>query len=416
MNLNDIYDLFYQSGQLSEKPLCSQSRKKQKKEFFIGSTPLIPYEIKIINSRLWDDKSRRSRFLANSSKEPVYQKKLKDELIKNPFLIARFEEKSKVAMLGGTNKERFEKVFLDFIDNHNHILSGSIITYLTNTQTKKVVEEYWNALAFLVLYAMLGNDVNHVYRNYLLYFNINPKMNAIKDDDRFMFEYPADGQCYKAGETIRHSWIIKNTGNVVWNKRFCECINADDIKARKSLNIPMADVIYPGETVELNIEFIAPEVEGAYELIWRMKNNKGEYTFPGKTGVGLHFTVTNQEKDPCSDAGYDFLFLEEYPADGARYRLGEMIRHEWKIKNTGTRSWKHYYFDCINAKALRYASEELMIPIKREIGPGEIANIIVEFVTPPDEGHYCLIWKMKNRQGKYVFPDKKGVSIHFDVY
>ena len=94
MNLNDFYNMFYKKGFITDQPLWPD-KKEQKKKFFIDRD-LIPYALRDINIAIWNDKSRRSRFLADSKSEPKYINNLISFMRQNPFIISRIEHKCKI--------------------------------------------------------------------------------------------------------------------------------------------------------------------------------------------------------------------------------------------------------------------------------------------------------------------------------
>lgn len=116
------------------------------------------------------------------------------------------------------------------------------------------------------------------------------------DNSIFIGEYPPDGQVFNRGEKILHTWVIQNKGNVIWQNRILEPINAEVFGLdKKELTINLG-IVYPEERKEVTIEFNAPNVEGVYEIIWKMKNEYGELSFMNKIGLGLHFKVVKSRK------------------------------------------------------------------------------------------------------------------------
>ena len=77
--------------------------------------------------------------------------------------------------------------------------------------------------------------------------------------------------------------------------------------------------------------------------------------------------------------------------------------------------WEDYYCECINGDTWGYARNELRIPMKKKVEPGERVSIQIEFVTPPIEGSYRLIWRIMKKGGKPVFPEGRQLEVMLNL-
>ena len=277
--------------------------------------------------------------------------------------------------------------------------------------------EYWKALAFLLIYAMVGIHINKIYRKFLLYVGLNNKIND-KDCSIFINEYPADGQEFEFGETIKHTWVLKNQGMVIWENRICKCINPEIISSQHNLDINLPNKVFPGEIISIGIEFTAPYINGIYNLNWKMQNIDGSFCFPEDIGLGLHFSVIPSKKANSNNNNHDntVLLVDEFPNNVPQYKVGDVIHHTWILKNIGQSAWKEYFFECANYRTLKYAKNELSVPIKKNIKVGEKVKVDISFIAPYEAGIYFFIWKIRDKDGKDILPENRGIGLQIVVY
>lgn len=354
MNLNDVYNMFYKKGFLTDQPLWP-GKKEQKKKFFIDRD-LIPYALRDINMTIWNDKSRRSRFLADSKSEPKYITDLIIFMRRHPFIISRMEHKCKILLQEEIDVIRYKEIIDKFLVTNKDFFSSDLLIYISGKDKENLVRESWKSMAFLIIYALVDVHVNELYRNFLL----NVKLDAKKmenDQSVFISEFPADGKMFFEGDIIEHTWVIQNRGTVVWNNRCCECLNPEIVSCNSNLCLSMPEKVYPGEIISLKVSFQAPERLGNYELMWKMKNERDEFCFPEDIGLGLHFSITEKIREE----GSDILLIAEEPKQVPQYQRGTYIKHKWVIKNTSKSVWENCSFECINYKTLKYAKNELSV-------------------------------------------------------
>ena len=155
-------------------------------------------------------------------------------------------------------------------------------------------------LAWLLLLGLWGPDdilklSEYWFQKSNFWNGMQPRQYSVnsleKDNSFFVSEYPADGGLFALGSEIRHTWILKNIGSVVWEDRHLGCINGIALGYSKdSLNVDIPTT-QPGEEVHLTIHMITPPDEGSYELYWKVMDKDNNLLFPDLEPVGIHFTV-----------------------------------------------------------------------------------------------------------------------------
>src|SRR5688572_11722039 len=116
------------------------------------------------------------------------------------------------------------------------------------------------------------------------------------------------------------------------------------------------------------------------------------------------------------EAGDDSTFVEDltYP-DGTKVKAGQTLDKKWKIKNTGSVTWKDRYLVAVEST---YGQGDLKTIKKTEVPatkPGETCVIQTTLKAPEVNGKYKVTFKMVDKDGKQCFPNKKGVYIEVVV-
>jgi hypothetical protein len=83
-----------------------------------------------------------------------------------------------------------------------------------------------------------------------------------------------DGTTMTPGQDFIKTWKVKNNGSCPWGAGY-ELAYAgyeDDLSGQVQ---PLAEVIQPGQEVELSVQFQAPDAAGVYVSAWQMSNPAG---------------------------------------------------------------------------------------------------------------------------------------------
>lgn len=419
MTLKEVYEIFY-PGKCGKLPSVWKvpPKYRSKKEFF---EELLPIEIRWLNSKIWNDKARRSRFLSDCKKEARYIATLRTYLFEHTWVIARIEGKAKALLSGQISEKGMNETFLQIIEEEKIEISRNLREYLFDTETKQLKTKWENVLTFYVLLAIFPEEINQIYVQYIYNQELNMHPKEEEDDNRstgkdgvlFQYEYPPDMSIFSPGEKINHTWIMKNVGDVPWENRYYECDQSVIELDEKNRILRLPKVVYPGDRVSPSVSFYAPDKSGTYVITWKMKDSNGKDAFPERLGIGLHFTVIDLEDEKIfkAEKGGNYNVIEEIPRHPVTSVSGSLYSHTWMIQNTGTTIWEEYYLECINGDNFSYAKRELCVPFKKRVMPGEKISVKVEFATPPIEGVYSMVWQIMKKDGTPAFPKNRRLEV-----
>ena len=117
------------------------------------------------------------------------------------------------------------------------------------------------------------------------------------DHTRFVADLDVpDNTPVHAGERFTKGWRLQNTGTVPWEGRWLECMDvppAADAAGPAPLVgylrpvAPRVAVPYtaPDATVDLRVEFVAPDAPGTVRSTWKFVDANGDVCFPEHVGA-----------------------------------------------------------------------------------------------------------------------------------
>ena len=112
------------------------------------------------------------------------------------------------------------------------------------------------------------------------------------NSSRMVSESIPDGTNFQAGETFIKSWTLRNAGDCDWTTDYKFVYEAgDQMGGKSSMNVP--SVIEPGETVTFNIDMTAPNTDGSYTGVWRLKADDGEKLGKYWASISVGSSLTN---------------------------------------------------------------------------------------------------------------------------
>jgi len=95
------------------------------------------------------------------------------------------------------------------------------------------------------------------------------------NSSKFVSETIPDGTVYQAGDTFTKSWTLRNAGGCDWTTDYTFVFEeGNQMKGLTSMKVP--SVIEPGETITFNVDLTAPNSDGDYTGVWRLKAADGE--------------------------------------------------------------------------------------------------------------------------------------------
>lgn len=98
-----------------------------------------------------------------------------------------------------------------------------------------------------------------------------------------------DGAIVGQGEHVVKSWRIRNVGSVPWRERFLERVGASSGPAivTSPHRVPIRDTM-PGESVDISVDLVAPELPGSTIAYWQMVDGAGRPCFPDRYADALY--------------------------------------------------------------------------------------------------------------------------------
>ncbi len=113
----------------------------------------------------------------------------------------------------------------------------------------------------------------------------------------------ADGSVFAPEAEFTKVWRLQNAGSCNWNSNYALVFVSGD-RMDGSKNIPLAQTVKPGEKVDLEVEFTAPEKQGRYRGYWMLSDASGR-----RFGIGRHsdesFWVDIKVMTTNKDFAYD---------------------------------------------------------------------------------------------------------------
>jgi hypothetical protein len=92
-----------------------------------------------------------------------------------------------------------------------------------------------------------------------------------------------------------------------------------------------------------------------------------------------------------------FLGDVNYP-DGSVFKKGTTFTKTWKFQNTGKTTWTTGY-KLIYLQGLLGTNEATFFSLKKDVKPGEIAEVSANFTAPMVDGRYDSYWKLYSASG-----------------
>lgn len=84
----------------------------------------------------------------------------------------------------------------------------------------------------------------------------------------------------------------------------------------------------------------------------------------------------------------------------------EIIHHEWKLQNRGTREWHDRKLVLVNQAEIHPRPLKTVIPVP-DTRPGEFTKIATDIDARGFEGNFECKWEMQDADGENCFPNKR---------
>ena len=93
---------------------------------------------------------------------------------------------------------------------------------------------------------------------------------------------PDDTQM-EAGESFIKVWKLQNAGSCTWTAEYAVVFFYGDLMAAPE-SVMLAEAVPPGQSIEIAVEMTAPDVPGAYQGNWKLRNTAGAFFGIGPAG------------------------------------------------------------------------------------------------------------------------------------
>lgn len=114
-----------------------------------------------------------------------------------------------------------------------------------------------------------------------------------------------DGELVLPGQRFVKTWELQNVGHMAWQGRLLRCMDEEVVVYSRSgevlrlaqplqpavLQVPVPNT-QPGETVQLSVEFTAPNSPGTVLSYWKTVFADGALCYPAARGVWVKVLVT----------------------------------------------------------------------------------------------------------------------------
>ena len=199
---------------------------------------------------------------------------------------------------------------------------------------------------------------------------------------------PADGQDIEINRKVLKTWRVRNTGDTTWDKTYTLTNEVNPLGAEIAIRLPAAK---PGATADLSVVLTTPAKPGIYRSIWRLKAPDGRVFGPSLVAELRVISLPGKLRD---NAGF---ITDVTIPNGARLSPGARFIKTWKVRNTGTSTWREGYALAFLGDSRMEGPEEVVVPL---IKPGESAELSVELKAPESPGRHRSAWQLKSPTGE----------------
>lgn len=216
-----------------------------------------------------------------------------------------------------------------------------------------------------------------------------------------------DGSVISPGKNFQKVWRLKNVGSCVWTPSYqFVFITGDQMGAPAA--IPIGKYVYPGETIDLAINMLAPTGGGKYRGYWRMRNGAGILFGMGKTGhdavwvdIKVEIDISNPPPPPpLPRKGCEELnFYIDWWVDGRFTAVFE-------VENTGYETWDKDSFDIAYISGDDFLFDDYYHPTRLDLPK----------TVPSGSTVLIEIGGFDEDKGKYQFQSQWGIVKGSEVY
>ncbi|MBK9925767.1 MAG: hypothetical protein IPP66_10785 [Anaerolineales bacterium] len=119
------------------------------------------------------------------------------------------------------------------------------------------------------------------------------------DIAHFLTENYPDGTKIEKGVTFTKTWKLQNNGSTTWTTDYFLVLTDSFHPLGKSLNEPyqikLPKSVNPGESIEISADFTVPDMDGVYEIHYKLQNANGQTVSGDGNTVWLKIVVGNAQ-------------------------------------------------------------------------------------------------------------------------
>ncbi len=146
-----------------------------------------------------------------------------------------------------------------------------------------------------------------------------------------------DGTQISPGNKFTKTWRIKNTGSCNWTPDFTFAFVSGNQMGGQTRHLPR--IVYPGETIDISVDMIAPAAAGSYTGDWQLKTPQG---YGIGTPIWLKITVPGGSFGPTPEPYFGPVQQESHPELLWYYpnfytqKTGQCVMVYWGVTNNST--------------------------------------------------------------------------------
>lgn len=112
------------------------------------------------------------------------------------------------------------------------------------------------------------------------------------DRSHFVSQHgPVDGSLLPIGKPFTMRWRIQNSGNVDWIGRRLRRMQPQRPELPASPDYVDLPATFPGQTIDIEVDFVAPRVQGYAVVNYKMVDRNDDYCFPNRYSSGLGISL-----------------------------------------------------------------------------------------------------------------------------
>jgi hypothetical protein len=115
-----------------------------------------------------------------------------------------------------------------------------------------------------------------------------------------------DGTVMTPGTSFTKIWRIRNVGICNWTNQYSLVFTSGERMDSSFREYALPGTVRPGETIDLEIDFVAPSISGNYRSNWMLRNASGRNFGVGRI-YDSPFWVSIRVTAPNPDFAYDFV-------------------------------------------------------------------------------------------------------------